>query len=750
MHNLTDKEKELIINLIKEGKTLPKELIYKMYADDEDVFLFWNGRSEEVTNVILPFHSIEHVDEPRVEGSKTGQLKLFSTDDRGRQLKGWTNKLIWGDNKLALSSLINGPLREAIEKEGGLKLIYIDPPFAVGADFSFQIKLNGDEVTKKPSIIEEIAYRDTWGKGISSYLSMMYERLKLMHDLLAEDGSIYVHCDWRVNSAIRLILDELFGFFENQISWKRSAIASNVTTQWRNSQDFILFYSRSGSHTFNPQFGEYSESSKKHYNKNDKRGIFRTVPLMASGRTSGPSGQPWRGIDVSKRGKNGMHWLKSPALLEQLDAEGKIYWNSEGIPELKYYKDEAKGVYISDFWDDIDVINSMANEYVDYQTQKPEALLERIIKASSNDGDLVADFFCGSGTTPAVAEKLGRKWIVCDLGRFAIHTTRKRLIQVQRELKRDGKPYRAFEVLNLGKYERKYFMGVNLDLTEDEQRKQLESRREAYINLILEGYKAKRVEGLRTLHGVKAQRFVHVGPLDFPITRRTIEEIHEECREKVITQVDVLGFEFEMGLLPRIEDEMKDKGVNLKLKYIPREVFDKRAVEKGQVKFYDVAYLELKPEVKGKKVRARLKDFTTSYTQDDLDEIEQNLKHGSNKVIIENGQIIRIEKDKNGIVKREVLTKDWIDWIDYWSVDFDYTNKKEIISIGKNGASEDVWTGSYIFENEWQSFRTKKNSNLELESSWHEYKKGGRYKIAVKVVDILGQDTTQVIEVKVE
>lgn len=214
--------------------------------------------------------------------------------------------------------------------------------------------------------------------------------------------------------------------------------------------------------------------------------------------------------------------------------------------------------------------------------------------------------------------------------------------------------------------------------------------------------------------------------------------------------MDVLGFEFEMGLLPRIEGEMKDKGVNLKLKYIPREVFDKRAVEKGQVKFYDVAYLEVKPEVKGKKVRARLKDFTTSYTQDDLDEIEQNLKNGSNKVIIENGQIIRIEKDKNGIVKREVLTKDWIDWIDYWSVDFDYTNKKEIISIGKNGASEDVWTGSYIFENEWQSFRTKKNSNLELESSWHEYKKGGRYKIAVKVVDILGQDTTQVIEVKVE
>lgn len=255
---------------------------------------------------------------------------------------------------------------------------------------------------------------------------------------------------------------------------------------------------------------------------------------------------------------------------------------------------------------------------------------------------------------------------------------------------------------------------------------------------------------MRTLHGVKAQRFVHVGPLDFPITRKAIEEIYEECREKVITQVDVLGFEFEMGLLPRIEDEMKDKGINLKLKYIPREVFDKRAVEKGQVKFYDVAYLEVKPEVKGKKVKVRLKDFTTLYTQDDLDQIEQNLKNGSNKVVIENGQIIRIEKDKNGIVKRDILTKDWVDWLDYWAVDFDYANKKEIVRVGKNGASEEVWTGSCIFENEWQSFRTKKNAELELESSWHGYKKDGRYKIAVKVVDILGQDTTQVIEVKVE
>ena len=188
------------------------------------------------------------------------------------------------------------------------------------------------------------------------------------------------------------------------------------------------------------KFGEYSESSKKHYSHKDERGIFQPVPILASGRSSGETGAVWRGIDPNRLGKNGMHWLKNPKVLDELDAQGLIYWPKKegGAPRLKYYEKEAKGVYISDFWDDIDVINSMADEYEGYNTQKPEALLERIIIASSNEGDLVADFFCGSGTTAAVAEKLGRKWIATDLGKFAIHTTRKRLIQVQRELKAGG------------------------------------------------------------------------------------------------------------------------------------------------------------------------------------------------------------------------------------------------------------------------------------------------------------------------
>ena len=249
--NLNDTDKTRIIELIKAGEKLPKEFIYKLFSDEEDVFLFWNGRKEDVTNIALPFHSIEHIDEPRKETGKQ-QTSLFETDFRGRQLKGWTNKLIWGDNKLILSSLVNGPIREEIEKEGGLKLIYIDPPFAVGADFGFEIEISGETAEKKQSIIEEIAYRDTWGKGISSYLSMMYERLKLIYNLLANDGSIYVHIDWRVTAYLKMLLDDIFGTenFRNEIVWSyfRYTAKSN---DFQRMHDNILRYSKSDNFIFN-------------------------------------------------------------------------------------------------------------------------------------------------------------------------------------------------------------------------------------------------------------------------------------------------------------------------------------------------------------------------------------------------------------------------------------------------------------------------------------------------------------------
>jgi len=677
---MNEQDKIHIIQLIKAGEKLPKEYIYK----------FWNGRKEDITNIALPFHSIEHIDEPRKEVKSGGDnYSLFETDHRGRQLKGWTNKLIWGDNKLILSSLANGPIREEIEKEGGLRLICIDPPFAVGTDFGFDIQIGDETAEKKQSVIEEIAYRDTWGKGISSYLTMMYERLKLMHSLLADDGSIYVHCDWRVVNYLRFLLDDIFNKdnFRNQIEWCYSG-PGFWQKYFVRKHDHILLYSKNqNSVLFNPQFVEYKS-----------------------------------GIHVSK--------------------DGIVNTFGGGTKESKAASIENRGKPIEDWWSDIYTADRMRNEMVGYPTQKPVALLERIINASSNEGDLCADFFGGSGTLAAVAEKLGRKWISCDLGRFSIHTQRKRLIGVQRELQTAGKDFRAFEILNLGKYERQFFMD---DLTNGKRK----AKEDMYVDLILEAYKAKRIEGHSTLQGTKVGRFIHVGPLDVPVTQSRLMEIFEECRQKLYTQVDVLGFEFEMGLTPQFIQELKEKGVSITLKYIPKEVFDKRAVEKGQARFFDVAYLNANVVTKGKTINVELTDFVTHYTQDDIEELQQSMRAG-NKVIIDNGQIIKVEKDKNGIINRTLLTENWYDWIDYWAIDFNYEHKKEIIKVkNDNGETEEKWTGNYLFENEWQSFRTKKSPTLEFTSIPYEYQQSGKYKIMVKVVDILGIDTSKIIEVRI-
>lgn len=688
--NLSDKEKELIIQAIKNNQPIPKEYIYKMHSDEEDVFLFWNGRKEDITNVALPFHHIEHIDEPRKEANEANLL----FDMKGRQKAGWHNKLIWGDNKLILSSLANGPLREEIEKEGGLKLVYIDPPFAVGADFSHTIELNGETATKSQSVLEEIAYRDTWQKGISSYLSMLYERLILIHNLLHPQGTIYVHCDYRLNSVIRILLDDIFGNknFKNEIIWCYS-IGGKSKEMFARKHDNILFYSKSEKWLFNNE-DENLQVPKK------PDSHMRTV------------------ID-----EFGMQWQ------EKTDAKsGKVY----RYPLTKLAED---------YWTDIEQLNWEAVERVSYPTQKPIKLLQRIIASTTKEGDLIADFFCGSGTTPVAAELLNRKWIACDLGRFSIHTTRKRLINVQRELKENGKDFRAFEILNLGKYERQFFID---DLVNGLRKR----KEEAYLDLICRAYSAQRIENYSTLHAKKASRFVHIGPLDMPVTQSRVQEIFEECRTNLITQVDVLGFEFEMGLQPRINQEFKEQGVDIRLRYIPKDVFDPRAVDKGQVKFYDVSYLQAKPIINGNKVKIELTDFVTNYTQDDIEDIQESMRAGS-KVVIENGQIIKVTKDKNGIINRETLTENWHDWIDYWSVDFDYNSKKEIIRIkNEAGEIEEKWTGNYIFENEWQTFRTKQDRTLEFISAEHEYTQKGTFRVMVKVVDILGVDTSQIIEIK--
>ena len=324
------------------------------------------------------------------------------------------------------------------------------------------------------------------------------------------------------------------------------------------------------------------------------------------------------------------------------------------------------------------------------------------------------------------------------------------MIGVQRSLKANGKDYRAFEILNLGRYERQHYVGVNPNLREEQRQKQLEQKEAAFLDLILRAYRAERTDGFACFNGKKAGRLVAVGPVNMPVSRLFVEEIILECRKKHITKVDVLGFEFEMGLFPNVLDEARAKGIDIAPKYIPADVFDKRAVEKNQVVFHDVSFIEVKPHVKRNSVAVELTDFSVFYSQDSIANAEATLKDKGSKIVVEKGQIVKVSKDKHGIVTRERLTKNWTDWIDYWSVDFDFENKREIIRTQNpdTGEWQEAWTGDYIFENEWQSFRTKKDRKLELTSVFHECAPGRR-KVAVKVVDIFGNDTMTIAEVNV-
>jgi DNA modification methylase len=711
---LTDNEKRDAVKYIEEGKPLPEKYRFLLFDEVKQVELLWNGKSDEVTNVVLPFQIIERVEEPRSEVTKIQEGFDFYS---GQKSKDWTNKLIWGDNKYILSSLKNGSIRDEIEKNGGIKLIYIDPPFDVGADFSMNVEIGDSKYEKRPNVLEHIAYRDTWGKGEDSFLSMIYERLILMKDLLADDGSIYVHCDWRLNSSIRLVMDEIFGVenFRNEVIWGYR-IQGVGKKFWARKHDSILYFKKGESCIFN------FEKEKNIYN----------TPF----------------IDT-KVEKSEIEQLKEKDILKI----NECIRTKTSLPislKNKLFDTYYSEVFVRDVWDcdSTKPLISGSSEYLGYPTQKPEGLFRRIINASTNENDIVADFFCGSGGMASVAEKLNRKWICSDLGKFGIHTTRKRLINVQRELKKDGKNYRAFEILNLGKYQREHFIYDGKNERDELKQQEKIQKENKFKSLILEAYKATEVQGFNTLHGKKGFEFVSIGPVNQALSRNHVEEVINECIKNSITSVDILAFEFEMGWDRTLQEEAKDKGVRLSYKQIPIDVFDKRAVKKGEVIFYDIAYIEFKPIIKNNMLSIELTDFAVFYNEGNLN-INEELQAGKSKIIVQNGDLVEKRKDKDGNISENILTKNWHDWIDYWSVDFDYESKPEVIKFKKeDGSIEEVWTGNYVFENNWQSFRTKNDKKLELVSSEKEITEK-KVKVAIKVVDIFGNDTIKVMEVKI-
>ena len=595
-----------------------------------------DGTIKETPRVHLPFQIVETVNETRAtrEAKKNGlQTSIFDTYE-GKEgdtfEEGWKNKLIWGDNLLVMGSLLE-------KFAGKIDLIYIDPPFATGADFSFKAPIGeaGETIDKESSIIEEKAYRDTWGKGATSFISMIYERLALMRDLLSENGSIYVHCDWRVNSFIRLAMDDIFGAnnFQREIIWRIGWLSGYKTKakNWIRNHDTIFFYAKnSNDFIFNKEYIPYPED----YERRD------------GNRPEGP-GYPMEDT-----------------------------WNCSPIDQLDSIQ-----------------IKSFSSEKTGYATQKNEALLERIVKASSNENSLVADFFCGSGTTLAVAEKLGRRWIGCDLGRWGIHVTRKRLLDLE-----DCKP---FDVLNLGKYERQYWQGATFG---GKKGKSItEQALYDYLAFILKLYGAQPVAGMPGLHGKKGKAMVHIGAVDAQVTINDIESAVDECAKLKQKELHVLGWEWGMGLQGNlVANAARRKGVRLSLLQIPREVMEAHAANYGDVRFFELAYLEAEIiKLKNLSAQVKLVDFVIPHAE-------------------------LMPEDARGKVEKWK----WSDYIDYWAVDWDFQNDS--------------------FMQGWVAYRTRKDRTLPLVSDPHTYEKPGNYQALIKVIDIFGNDTSKTLEVSVK
>ncbi len=516
----------------------------------------------------------------------------------------WTNKIIRGDNKLVMSSLFGGKIHDEIQAVGGIKLVYIDPPFLVGADYNISLPI-GEDGSDRLQVVESLAYRDTWQAGPEAYLTMMYDRIALIKDLLAEDGSIWVHCDWKANFMIRSILEEIFGpgSFRNEIIWYyTNKIPDTRKRQYTNSTDTIFYYTKSSSSVFNWQF--------------DKREKPIKVSRMkkVEGKKVYPKGSDGKCVYVIRHERTADNVWNMPLL--------------HAHPEM---------------WG--------------YPTQKPLALLERIILTGSNSGDLIADFFCGSGTTLEAAQKLGRKWIGCDLGKIAIHTCRKRMSVLVKEAESGDVSVTGFDVL------------------ETVWVKAPEKKTETEI----------REDGPQTDSDVRGSMFDCIQPQASDIIKPETAG-HFEARVDIVNcsaSVTLIGF------CPPCPEILKRLVVS----------------------------------------RTRMKSL---------------------KVIEEYGFLFKVWRNRHGEEQRHLLTKRWTDWIDYWSVDFRYrVHRNAGSALEKPVEMSSMLLTKRVFNSYWQDFRTPKKRSLELTSSTWEYGRPGKQRIAVRVIDIFGNETERFFDVEI-
>ncbi|MGA9041351.1 MAG: DNA methyltransferase [Terriglobales bacterium] len=662
-----------------------------------------DGTLKEVPKADLPFQVIETVNESRAtrEVQKITSLSLFDVYE-GKEgdtfSAGWRNKLIWGDNLLVMASL-----REKFA--GKVDLIYIDPPFLTGADFSHVAPIGeaGLTVDKPASLIEEKVYRDTWGHGLESYMGMLAPRIRLIWDLLADGGNLFLHIGPSMSHNVRMLCDDTIGSetFRSEIVWQRHDPHNDAVNNLGIVTDRILWYGKGTKPYYDSEVEreELSESAEAEFSllklpdgsvvnwKGNESKTGRRFKLEnATWKGTNPKRKfVWRGAKPSPK----REWMYDKDEMEAALASGELYLRNPDKGAARCwvrYLDENKGILLQDLWTAVGRVKGGS----DYPTQKPERLLERIVKIGSKEGSLVCDFFAGSGTTMVAAENSQRRWIGCDLSRWGVHIARKRLLDIE-----DCKP---FEVLNLGKYERQYWQGVTFGGSNGKPL--AEQALYEYLAFILKLYGAQPVVGLEHLHGKKGKAMIHIGAVDAPVTIAEIDTAVEECAKLKQSELHVLGWEWEMGLYDLMVEAAKKKRVKLLLLLIPHEVMEQQAADKGDVHFFELAYLEA--EIKQpKKLAAQvsLKDF-----------------------VIPNTDLIPED------VRNEV--KKWSDYVDYWAVDWDFRND--------------------TFMQGWVAYRTRKERKLALQSDSHTYEKAGKYRILVKVIDIFGNDTSQAFDVEVK
>lgn len=681
-----------------------KKYVELLWAEKYD--RYEKGEKIPIEKPNLPFQVVETVNKPRLkdlEGGLFDPSQFYPENEYPENYsKDWKNKLIWGDNKLVMSSLLKQGWA------GKINLIYIDPPFFTGADFTIRTKLGDERIEKEPSIIEERAYNDTWSGGVASYLKYMYERLVLMRELLVENGSIYVHLDWHVGHYVKVMMDEIFGYenFQSEIVWQRT-LGHHLASGMDVMTDYILWYSKTNDVVYNQQYQFLSEEELKEKFPFIEEETGRRFTHEKLEQTSNIYSKGEVRVIQSKKVISNVGWRWTQETFDKRLQENPylIFWTKKGRPRYKRYASEYQGRKQGNLWTDIAPLSSGSSERLEFDTQKPEALLKRIILASSNPGDIVADFFCGSGTTQVASEKLGRRWTGCDLSKFAIQVTRKRLLDIhnskdlQNEGKKYGNPARPFELWNIGNYETVYW----------------QEKEEEYLAFMLKLYQAQPLTGFRYLHGRKGDRAVHIGPLNAPVTMEDVEKVVIECRANNFIKADVLGWEWSYEVNELAKELAKKNGVDLRLVQIPsvNEIksalvgFDLQLLKipdqileneiAKYVKFPEVAYLEIETKIKENKAMLKITDFQLAPTAE-LAEIASKVKDS-----------------------REL--------IDYWAIDWDYKGD--------------------TFHNQWQSFRVKNNPRVDYEAE-HRYEEKGKYQIMVKVVDVFGNDTNKVLKVRVK